>query len=132
MSIRVFKAWSAGAGIVILVYTLWFLALLAGQYSEALVFLLWLSPLIAALVTGYLAPCKRFLLGMSMVLPTTILAVALNFIYQWLGNTVDFPGVRGGLILFTTTLLYSSILCVLGSVGGVVLAKKFRNEVKPT
>ena len=111
-----------------LVHAAWFIALQASQYSEPLVFLLWLAPLVAAFVSAYLAPRKKILLGMSMILPTTILAVTLNFVYQWLGNSVDFPGARGGLILFTTTLVYSGILCVLGTMAGVVFAKKFRNE----
>lgn len=109
-----------------LVYAAWFIDLQVSQYSEALVFLLWLSPFIAALVSAYLAPRKKILLGMSMVLPTTILAVTLNFVIQWLGNAVDFPGARGGLIVFTTTLVYSGFLCGLGSMGGLVLAKKLQ------
>jgi hypothetical protein len=132
MSVTVFKAWSMGAGILILVYVAWFISLQSSQYSEALVFLLWSSPLVAAFVSAYLAPRKKILLGMSMVLPTTTLAVTLNFVYQWLGNAVDFPGARGGLILFTTTLVYSGILCALGSMGGVVLAKKLQDGVKHT
>jgi hypothetical protein len=118
-----FKAWSAGAGIIILMYTAWSIALQASQYSKVLVILLWASPLAAAIVTSYLAPYKKILLGVSMVLPTTIMTVTLNYVYQWLGNAVDFPGVRGGLILFTTTLVYSGIICLLGSMGGMVLAR---------
>lgn len=132
MSITMLKAWFAGVGIVVVGYVAWFIVLQTSQYSAVLVFLLWLSPLVAALVSAYLTPRKKVLLGISMVLPTTVLAVALNLIYQWLGNAVDFPGLRGGLILFTTTLVYSSILCGIGSAGGVALAKKFRSEVKRT
>lgn len=132
MTISAFRVWLTGAGIVALVYAAWFIALQASQYSEVLVLLLWLSPLVAALVTAYLAPSRKIMMGMSMVLPTVILAVTLNFAYQWLGNAVDFPGTRGGLILFATTLVYSAILCGLGSIGGLVLAKKFRTEVKQT
>ncbi|MGD2136900.1 MAG: hypothetical protein PVF08_01500 [Gammaproteobacteria bacterium] len=123
MNISMFKAWSAGAGIIILMYTAWSIALQASQYSKVLVILLWASPLAAAIVTSYLAPYKKILLGVSMVLPTTIMTVTLNYVYQWLGNAVDFPGVRGGLILFTTTLVYSGIICLLGSMGGMVLAR---------
>ena len=132
MTISAFRAWLTGAGIVALVYGAWFIALQASQYSEVLVFLLWLSPLVAALVTAYLAPRRKIMMGMSMVLPTVVLAVTLNFVYQWLGNAVDFPGARGGLLLFATTLVYSAILCGLGSIGGLVLAKKFQAEVKQT
>ena len=132
MNVTALKAWIAGAGIVVILYVTWFVVLQASQYSEVLVFLLWLSPLAAAFVSAYLAPRKKILLGMLMVLPTTISAVTLNFVYQWLGNAVDFPGLRGALILFTTTLVYSGILCVLGSAGGIVLAKKFRGRVKRT
>ena len=132
MTVSAFRAWLTGAGIVALVYGAWFIALQASQYSEVLVFLLWLSPLVAALVTAYLAPRRKIMMGMSMVLPTVVLAVTLNFVYQWLGNAVDFPGARGGLLLFATTLVYSAILCGLGSIGGLVLAKKFQAEVKQT
>jgi len=124
------KAWVAGAGVVVMVYVVWFIVLQTNQYSELLNILLWSSPLAAAAVAAYLAPSKKILLGISMALPTTALAVALNFVYQWLGNAVDFPGLRGGLILFTTTLAYSSILCGLGSAGGSALASKFQDEGK--
>jgi hypothetical protein len=124
MKFTIFRAWFAGAGVVILVYAAWFIALQASHYSEPLAFLLWLAPLAAAFVSAYFAPRKKVLLGMSMILPTAIMAVAVNFVFQSLGSAVDFPGAGGGLILFTTTLLYSGILCTLGSVAGIVLAKK--------
>jgi len=130
MNIAMLRAWFVGTGIIALVYAAWFIALQASQYSEPLVFLLWLSPFVAALVSAYFAPRRKVLLGMSMVLPTTILAVVLNFVYQWLGNAVDFPGIRGGLILFATTFVYSGMLCGLGSFMGLGLAKRFRGEVK--
>ena len=125
---RTYRIWFLGAGIIALVYALWFIALQVELYSEALVFLLWLSPLVAAFVTAYFAPGRKVLMGMSMVLPTTILAVVLNFVYQWLGIAVDFSGLQGGVILFTTTLVYSGILCGIGSTVGLVLAKRLQGK----
>ncbi len=128
MGLTEFKAWLIGTGIITIAYAAWFIILQASQYSEVLIILLWLSPLVAALVSTYLAPRRKVLLGMSMVISTAVLAVTFNLVYQWLGNAVDFPGMQGGLILFTTTLVYSCILCGLGSMGGLLLSKKFQKK----
>jgi hypothetical protein len=118
------KALVVGVGLLIAAYGLWFTALQNEQYSKFNVLILWASPFIAALLSAYLAPRNKLLLGISMVLPTAILSVALNYLYQAQGNLVDFPGSRGALILFMTTLLYSSILCGVGAVIGRALFNK--------
>jgi hypothetical protein len=118
------KALMVGIGLLIAAYALWFITLQIEQYSEFNVLILWASPFIAALVSAYLAPRKKLLLGISMVLPTAILGVTLNYIDQAQGNPVDFPGSSGALILFTTTLLYSAILCSVGAVIGRALSNR--------
>jgi hypothetical protein len=128
MSLAKHRAWFIGAGIITVAYMAWLIILQAKQYSDVLIFLLWISPFVAALVSAYLAPQRKVLFGMSMVLPTVFLTVVFNVVYQWIGIAVDFPGVRGGLILFAITLIYSCFLCGVGSILGLLLAKKFQKK----
>ena len=69
-----------------------------------------------------------------MALPTALLAVTLNAVYQSLGNEMDFPGSCGGgkLIPFVTSLLYRAILCGLAATGGHILAQKLRSDTSQT
>ena len=124
MKSTMFRAWSAGVGILVMGYMAWFAFLQLENFSESLVLLLWLSPLISAFVSSYLGPSKKILLGTSMAVPAAILAVMLNSFDQFLGNAVDFPGIQGGLILFATTLIYAGILSVIGSVLGYFITRK--------
>ena len=57
-----------------------------------------------------------------------VLASAINLAAQSRGLAVDFPGSGGTLTLFAVTLVYSGVLCVLGSIAGVLLAKRFRAD----
>lgn len=130
MTGAVFKAWFAGAGILVFAYVTWFAFLQVGTYSELFVFLLWSSPFIAALVSSYLGPSKKIILGASMAVTSAILAVIFNTAYQLLGNAVDFPNFQGGLILFATTLIHSGIVAGLGSVVGYFLARQRESKVQ--
>ena len=123
-------AWVVGVAILTAAYALWFIALQLKQYSQLLLYVLWLSPFLSALLCSYMAPQKRILLGSSMAVPSAFLALVVNSLYQALGNAVDFPGIRGGLILFATSLVYSAILCALGAVAGKVLAERLRGQAR--
>jgi len=114
----------AGSGILFLAHVAWFISLTVKHYSGVLVVMFWISPLAAALITSYLAPRKKWLLGMSMVLVAAILAVVASSAHQWLGNPVDFGGKGGAVWLFLLAFFYSTILCGFGSLAGVALAKK--------
>jgi len=118
------NAWLIGVGILAVAYLVWFFALLAKLFSGSLVILLWLAPFIAALISSYLGPSKKVLLGISMAIPTAIFAIAFNAGYQLLGNAVDFPGLKGTLILFVVTVIYGGILSLIGGVIGYFLSKQ--------
>lgn len=129
LSRPVLRAWLVGVAVLIVANGGWFVSLHAHKFSETLVWLLWVSPLIAAFVSAYLSPRKKILLGVSLAIPAATLIVVLNTIYELLGNAVDFPGVRGGTILFVVTLGYSVVLCALGGGAGYYLTKKSSNSV---
>ena len=54
-----FKAWSIGTSILIAVFTIWFVLLQANVFSQPAVFLLWISPMIAAFVVAAYALTKK-------------------------------------------------------------------------
>jgi phosphoglycerol transferase MdoB-like AlkP superfamily enzyme len=118
------KALMVGFGVLLAAYALWFITLQNSQYSELKVLILWVSPFVAAIVSAFLAPKRKFMLGISMAFPAAILAVGLNYVYQVQGNPVDLPGGSGALILFTTTMIYSGILCGVGAVIGQALSDR--------
>ena len=119
------KAYVIGVVILIAAYLLWFITLQTSQYSELMTVVLWASPFLAALASAFLTQRKKIMLGISMALPSAVLVVVLNFVYQAQGNSVDFSGSRGALILFMTTLIYSGVLCGVGAIVGSVLSKGY-------
>ena len=78
----------------------------------------WGAPLLAAFLAAHLAPERKILAGMSMVLPATVLTVALNSLYQALGHRVDFPGLQGAAIATVFSLVWNTVLCGLGTGAG--------------
>jgi len=119
-----FGAWSIGVGILVAAYAAWFGFLQASRFSESMMLLLWLSPLAASIVSSYLGPSRKILLGASMAIPAAILAAIFNFVDQFLGKAVDLPGLQGGMILFVVTLIYSGILSGIGGFIGSFLSRK--------
>jgi hypothetical protein len=63
-------------------------------------------------------------MGVSMTVIAAVLVVAFNIAFQAAGVAIDFAGTRGGITLFTFTLMYSAIGAVLGSITGLWLTRK--------
>ena len=82
--------------------------------------------MIAAFVSAYLGPSHKILLGTSMAIPTALLAITLNSAGQFFGAAVDFPGLKGGFILFILVLISAALISVPGSVAAYALTKKDR------
>jgi hypothetical protein len=123
MKHSIFKAWSTGAGILVVVFAVWFVLLQANVFSQSFVIVLWISPMIAAFASAYLGPSHKMLLGTSMAIPSALLAVALNSANQFSGTPVDFPGLKGGFILFILVLISAAIISIPGSVADYTLPK---------
>lgn len=117
------KAWLYGIVIIILVDVIWAIALLTNIFSGSLLLAMELSPLLGAIISSYLAPTNKLLLGVSLAIPTAIFTVLFNSIYQLYGHRVDFPGLHGGVILLSVSLIYSFIICLFGGVVGLLLVK---------
>jgi hypothetical protein len=123
MKHSIIKAWLTGAGILVVVFAVWFVLLQANVFSQSFVIVLWVSPMIAAFVSAYLGPSHKILLGTSMAIPSALLAVALNSANQISGTAVDFPGLKGGFILFILVLISAAIISIPGSVAAYTLTK---------
>jgi hypothetical protein len=123
MKHSIFKAWLTGAGILVVVFAIWFVLLQANIFSQSFVIVLWISPMIAAFVSAYLGPSHKILLGTSMAIPSALLAVALNSANQFSGTAVDFPGLKGGFILFILVLISAAIISIPGSVAAYTLTR---------
>jgi len=123
MKHSIFKAWSIGAGILVVVFAIWFVLLQANVFSQSFVIVLWISPMIAAFVSAYLGPSHKILLGTSMAIPAALLAVALNSADQFFGTAVDFPGLKGGFVLLILVLISAAITTIPGSVTAYALTR---------
>ena len=126
MNLSMFKAWSIGATMLIVVSSIWFVFLQVTVFFQPAFILLWISPMVAAFVTSYISPSHKILLGTSMALPFALLAVTLNSFDQFLGAAVDFSGLKGGVILFILVLISAALISVPGSVAAYALTKKDR------
>ncbi len=116
------RAWGIGFMILFIADTMVAVATLINFHPRVLMLLVRISPLVASFVAAYLAPRNKFLLGMSLAIPTAILGLVVTIVYQLFGKAVDFAGFDGGLILLSVSLAYGFILCSLGGVAGYFMA----------
>jgi len=112
------RAWILGLVLLLAAAMIWSLTLWVGVYSQFAVLTLWASPFAAAMLVAWSAPRHQILLGLSMAVPTALLAVSLNFAVPLFGGDVDFPGIMGHLILFGIVGSGAAVLALLGAVMG--------------
>ncbi|MGH8653097.1 MAG: hypothetical protein ACREYE_13435 [Gammaproteobacteria bacterium] len=124
MTAPVLRALAFGVGILLLADAMWVMVLMSTTYPTALAWALQSSPAITAFTVAYLAPRKKILLGMSMVIFAASLASAAKLVYGALGLPTDLPGIRGARIVFTIALVSGSILCAIGTAAGYFLSRK--------
>lgn len=124
---RMIRSWLVGACILIAVFAAWSLFLHLQIFSDTLLALLWVSPGVAAFVTSILSPARKVLLGSSMAIVAAMLVVVLSWIFQMRDIGVDFPGIRGGSILFTLVVVGAAVPSLLGGIAGM-LATRARHQ----
>lgn len=118
------RALVIGVGILLLGELIWVLCFLFETYSTLMAWILWLFPAIAAFVIAYLAPRKKFLMGMLIAVCGAVLYGTSNLIFEAVGLPVDFYGVKGGLIVLTLILVNNVVLCSISSTVGYLLSRK--------
>ncbi len=119
------RAVTCGLAIVVAANVLWFVALELELYWPLIV---WSAPFVAALVS-YLAPRRKLVLGLSMIIPTVLSALPFNGLYQLRGNPVDFPGLDGAMSLAAIITPFTLLLCGGGAlVGWMACSRLHKNK----
>ena len=118
------KAWLMGAAIIVGIF------IIDGFSEDNVIKLLYLlSPGIGAFVSAYYAPRWKFLLGMSMLLPVIVSAIATNYISLWTtGKSITHNSDVDPVYALLGILTYSGVLCVIASVIGIIMSKIFHKE----
>jgi hypothetical protein len=112
-----------GCGMVLAANLLAFVSMRTNENYVTQMVLIWAAPPIAAFIIAYLAPCRKFLLGLSMAILASILIVVVNSVYAALGGSVDFPGIHGGLVLAEIALVLNGITCAIGALIGYAISR---------
>lgn len=112
------RALALGIGILVVADLAWFCAVRFEAVTEASGLALWLSMPLAAFACAATAPGRKTLLGTLLAAPATLLLVALNMTFEWVGASVDFAGVSGALMIIALGLPFNLALCALGAAIG--------------
>lgn len=102
----------------------WFVALQLAVYSEILLVTFWSAPFLGSFTSAFLSPRYKWLVGLAMLLPAIVIPLTINAVYQAVGVLVDFPGVKGALILAWNIGLSSLVLGTLGTILGVTFSRE--------
>ncbi len=88
---------------------------------------IWVVLGIAAFVASWLAPKRRFIAGLAVAVPAAILLGASTYIFEAMGNAVDFAGFRGSLFVLAMSLPVLGLLCAVGAFAGLLASKRWAN-----
>ena len=91
--------------------------------SGVFAYLIWAIPVIAAFAASMITPRRKFVVGLLVAVPAAILQGVANFAFEAMGNAVDFPGMKGSLLVIGMSFPWVAVLCTVGALGGTVLTK---------
>ena len=111
-----FKAWMIGIALLVLVHIAWFSILKMHMDIGFVRYGFGAAVVVCSLAGALVTPKKNILVGMSLAIPAALISAASNFVYELLGNAVDFPGMKYSLMLGLIALPWHLLLCTLGGV----------------
>ena len=114
-------------GILIVGDTVFLAAIKLGAGTGALAFAIWLLPPIAAFVASWVAPRRKVLTGLLVAASAAVLTGASNYIFEALGNRVDFPGIEGALLVMGMALPLTVLLCAVSAIAGHFASRQVAN-----
>jgi len=94
---------------------------------SAVAMAIWVVPVIAAFVTSWLAPRRKFLTGVVVAIPAALMVGVSNYIFEAFGNLVDFPGLKGAALVAGMSLPFLCLLCGVGALAGHLTSKRWAN-----
>lgn len=126
------KPWSLGVLLILAYAVLGELIVLLDDYvfhrvgvnRNALLMVLWILPILASYVASRYSERHKLLMGLSYVILSPLIGSVVHYISGELGETVDFVGIPGAMVVFKVYLVIDSILVILGTALGLVLSKK--------
>ena len=125
------KPWALGFLLILASAVLGELVVLLDDYvfhrvginRNALLLVLWLSPILASYIASRYSERHKLLMGLSYVVLFPLTAAVVHYISGALGGTVDLVGLPGAVATFKLYLQIGSILVILGTTLGLVLSK---------
>lgn len=124
MGKEMLRAMGLGVLVLLAALALWGVGIKVQVVSESTLLLLFAAPGVAAFVSSWIAPRKKFVVGLGQAPVWGALASAANVAWAMTGGATDFPGGRGALWLFTLALLGALVPAVLGAAVGVALGRR--------
>jgi hypothetical protein len=127
-----FGAWMVGFVVVIATHAIWFWFLVDKDiptpehvvFVESFRIIIFGGPAIGAFVVACLAPKHKWILGLSIAIPSALFAAGVNF-GQWVFTGVsDFPGLHGAWIVFGLFFTIDFILCLIATTIGFYITAK--------
>src|SRR5688500_1096253 len=114
------RAWLYGVLVLIIVHLLLWGVVAQIPFSELLRNVLFAGPPAASLLTAYLSPRHRFLMGMSLAPCGALIGYAAQLLYAAFGYHVDRLGVDA-LSTLQVLLVFNVLYAVIGSLLGILL-----------
>ncbi len=118
------KGFFAGITILLIVDSVWLLALSGVQVPAILILSAWAAPFFAALVCAVLAPRHKLKLAVLLAVPGAIFLAALNLAAESMGLPVDFYGFTGASLVLAISLVLNLVLCTIGGTIGSALRRR--------
>jgi hypothetical protein len=121
------RAFLAGLAILVIGDTAYFAALTLPEAPSEVAMVIWVVPVVAAFVTSWLAPKRKFYAGLVVVVPAALMIGASNFVFGAMGNGSDFPGLKGSVLVAGMSLPFLGLLCAVGALAGHFLFNRRAN-----
>lgn len=115
-----------GVGVLVFAQVLYVGVLLKICHHELLRWVILGAPAFAACMTSYLAPNRKFLMGISMAFYGAAIGMLSAMLYRGFGFNVD--NIGGFLQGFTVIFIYYGVLSLVGSVAGMIVSRKFQMQ----
>ncbi|QBC43324.1 hypothetical protein [Iodobacter fluviatilis] len=110
------KAIIVGVSVLVLAQVLYIGVLLRIEHHDVLRILLLFFPCISAFLSACIAPRRKLLIGMSMAIWGSLIAIFSAMIYERMGLPVD--SIGGPLATLVVVFTYDAILSILGGAAG--------------
>ena len=134
----VMTAVAMGLGVLLVSFTAWWAlsayakiafdttGRVASVPFELLAWPIWVSPGIASLIVAWRTPRMKVFLGMLMAPCGAMIVTAMSSG----GQSGDFPGIKGTVVLFEIYFVMNAAICAVGTVAGILLAKRGAKDAR--